>query len=244
MSKANRIALQQFLNAHLDGLTHKLAEDGVVGPRTKDAILRVFTNRNAPPITRAEIVGFAASLGVQPYQLQAFATVESNGAGYLRSGLPKILWERHYFWRRLRIRIPLVSDPAPGGYTLDSNRNGLNDSWEKLLIGCERDPVAAFESASWGKFQIMGAHWKALGYPSPFHFAYSHTLSESGHYKAFVKFIQANRLAQLLRQTSTDPNDNIPLVRRYNGPGFRKNAYHIRLANAIRTNQGVAHGRR
>ena len=117
---------------------------------------------------------------------------------------------------------------------MDANRNGFNDSWEKLLGGCRRNPVAAFESASWGKFQIMGAHWKALGYDSVFEFAYSMVLDEAAHYEAFCRFIQVNRLAGLLAKVSTNPADNIPLVRRYNGPAFRKNRYHIKIADEMR----------
>jgi hypothetical protein len=117
---------------------------------------------------------------------------------------------------------------------MDANRNRINDSWEKLLKGCKRNPVAAFESCSWGKFQIMGAHWKHLGYSSVFEFAYSMVESEAGHYETFCRFIQKNGLAPLLRQVSSDPADNIPLVRRYNGRGFRKNRYHTRIADEMR----------
>ena len=132
------------------------------------------------------------------------------------------------------MKIPLISDPSPGGYTLDANRNGVNDSWEKLMTACERDPVAAFESCSWGKFQIMGAHWKALGYESPFDFAWQMRVSELGHYRAFAAFIRVNGLAGLLRKVSTNPADNVPLVKRYNGPGYAKNNYHVKLAEAMR----------
>jgi hypothetical protein len=230
MSLANRKAFQTFLNQRGAGLD----VDGAIGRQTKAAAMRLFSNPDAPEITAEELARIASSLGAARKQLEAFAQVESNGGGFLRSGHPKILWERHYFWRRIRVKIPLISDPKPGGYTLDANRNGVNDSWEKLLAGCERDPVAAFESASWGKFQIMGAHWKALGYSSVFDFAWSMRVSEIGHYRAFAAFIRVNGLAPLLRKVSTNPADNVPLVRRYNGAGFAKNNYHVKLARAMR----------
>lgn len=226
----SKTALQEFLNNKGAGLT----VDGAIGPKTKAAIMKLFANTGAPAITSGQITAIANRLGCSAKQVQAFAKVESNGGGFLKSGHPKILWERHYFWRRIRIKIPLISNPAPGGYTLDANRNGINDSWEKLLDGCARDPVAAFESCSWGKFQIMGAHWKALGYRSVFEFAWSMRESELGHYKAFEAFIRVNGLAPLLRKVSTNPADNVPLVRRYNGKGYAKNRYHIKLAEAMR----------
>lgn len=227
---SNPKALQQFLVSK----GANIAVDGAVGPATRNAVYTLFANKNAPKASTEQITAVARSLGASFKQLDAFAKVESNGGGFLDTGHPKILWERHYFWRRLRVKIPLISDPKPGGYTLDANRNGINDSWEKLLQGCTRDPVAAFESASWGKFQIMGAHWKALGYASVFDFAWSMRETEFGHYEAFARFIRVNGLAPLLRKVSTNPADNVPLVKRYNGAGYAKNRYHIKIAEAMR----------
>lgn len=234
MSQANRIAFQTFLQDKGANF-RQYGIDGQVGGVTLGEFYRLFTNRNAAPVTDDQIAGWARGLGASPKQLKAFAAVESGGGGFQPTGHPKILWERHYFWRRIRITLPLISNPRPGGYTLDSNRNGINDSWEKLQMACRRDPVAAFESCSWGKFQIMGAHWKALGYESVFHFAWSMVESEAGHYEGFVRFIRVNKLARLLARVSTNPADNIPIVRRYNGPGFRKFAYHEKLAREMRS---------
>lgn len=233
MSKANRIAFQRFLLSKGADLG-EWGADGAVGNVTIGEAMRLFANKNAPAITDQELAASASKLGATRKQLAAFAKVESGRSAFFDSGRPKILWERHYFWRRLRIRIPGLSNPKPGGYTMDANRNRVNDSWEKLMRGCRRNPVAAFESCSWGKFQIMGAHWKHLGYSSVFEFAWSMVEGEAGHYEAFCRFIQKNGLAPKLRQISTDPADNIPLVRRYNGPAFRKNRYHIKIANEMR----------
>lgn len=233
MSKANRIALQQFLIGKGADLG-PWGADGQVGPATTRALYTLFANRSAPKASTEQITGIARSLGASFKQLAAFAKVESGGSGFQDTGHPKILWERHYFWKRLRVVIPWISNPKPGDYTLDKNRNGTNDSWEKLLLGCARDPVAAFESCSWGKFQIMGAHWKSLGYASVFEFAWSMCQSEMGHYEAFARFIRRDGLAPLLRKVSMNPADNVPLVKRYNGPAYAKNNYHVRIAEAMR----------
>lgn len=232
MSKTNRITFQQFLIAKGADLA-PWGADGAVGKTTLAEFYRLFANTNAPAASQEQITGIARSLGASLKQMAAFAAVESAGGGFLNSGHPKILWERHYFWKRLRIKIPLISDPVPGGYTMDADRDGINDSWEKLMEGCKRDPVAAFESASWGKFQIMGAHWKALGYSSVFEFAWSMRQTEMGHYEAFARFIRVKGLAPFLRQVSTNPADNIPLVRAYNGPGYAKNDYHRKIAREM-----------
>ena len=236
MSKANREALQTFLNSRGAGLT----VDGAVGPATRKAIWQVFAGA-ATPATPAEISSIAAQLGADSAQVRAVAAVESSGGGFLPSGHPKILFERHWLFRRIGRSLSASSvigaylaAREPGGYTLDADRDGINDSWEKLMEACAVDPVAAFESCSWGKFQIMGGHWKALGYPDVFRFAFSMVGGEWGHYKALGAFIQANRLAPALRRIGPDPAQNEAFARGYNGAGFRKHDYHVKLARAMR----------
>jgi len=173
-------------------------------------------------------------MGAKLKQVQAVAKVESNGGGWNAQGQPKALYERHYAWRRLRIKIPLLSDPSPGGYTLDADRDGLNDSWEKLADMAMRNPVVAFESASFGKFQIMGAHWKSLNYAGPVEMAWALRDQEIAHYDMLSRFIVANHMLPDLRRLSTNPADCVGFARRYNGAAFAKNNYHHKLAAAMR----------
>lgn len=223
--------LQRFLNARaLAGLV----EDGKGGPKTRAAIIAGFTNRDATPITAAQVQMIADRLGASLRQVQAVAKVESNGGGWNAQGQPAALYERHYAWRRLRIKIPFLSDPSPGGYTLDADRDGINDSWEKLADMAMRNPVVAFESASFGKFQVMGAHWKTLGYPGPVEMVWSLRDHENAHYDMLARFIMHNGLLPHLRRLSTNPQDCVEFARRYNGPAFAKNNYHHKLAAAMR----------
>lgn len=237
MSKPNREALQRFLVSKGAILT----VDGAVGPHTRRALYDLFANRAAPAVTAAEIGMIAREIGVAPEQVRTVAAVESAGGGFLDSGHPKILWERHKFFARVKYRIVsaaikggLIADPSPGGYTLDADRDGINDSWEKLMEACAVDPVFAFESCSWGMFQPMGWHWKALGYASVFEFAWSMRESELGHYRALAAFIRANGLAGAMRAIGTTPASCVPFARGYNGKAFRKNRYDEKLAAQMR----------
>lgn len=222
--------LQLWLNAH----GASLVVDGLRGPATRKAILDTFINLDAPAVTPSDIAQIAARLGGTPRQLAAVAKVESAGGGWDNQGRLKCLYERHYFWRRLQVVIPILSNPTPGGYTIDADRDGINDSWEKVADAAMRSPIAAFESASWGKFQIMGAHAKSLGYANAIEFVWALSRSERAHYDALAKFIEVNGLRQAFKQLSTNPEHCREFARRYNGSGYEKGGYHRKLAEAMR----------
>ncbi len=212
-----------------------IACDGVAGPQTRAAILSVFANPVAPAVTSAEIAAIAARLTVSEKQVRTVATVESGGSGFTNSGLPKILWERHHFWKRTagRFGITRFSNPRAGDYTLDADRNGINDSWEKLALAACKSPMRAFESCSWGKFQIMGWHAVPLGYPSALDMAWQMSRTEGAHYDALARFIQVNGLVTAMRKLSADPEDCRAFASRYNGAGYRRFSYHEKLAREM-----------
>lgn len=234
----NLADFQRWLNAH----GANLVVDGLRGPSTRSAILNVFVNRSAPAVTPQQIAQIAARLGGSPRQLAAVAKVESAGGGWDDAGRLKCLYERHYFWRRLRIVIPLLSNPTPGGYTVDADRDGINDSWEKVADAAMRSPISAFESASWGKFQIMGAWASAkdkagkplLGYANPIEFVWALSGSEAAHYDALARFIEMNGLIRAFRALSTDPDSCRAFAKGYNGPRYEKGGYHRKLAEAMK----------
>lgn len=223
------LAIQQFLNTR----GARLAEDGKGGPATRAAILDTFRNADAPAITPAQIKRLAERLGGTTAQVAAVAKVESAGGGWDNAGRLKCLWERHWLWRRVRIAVPLLSNPKPGGYTVDADRDGVNDSWEKLADAACRFGTVAFECASFGKFQIMGGHWKALGYASPLDFVWLLSRDEAAHYDALGRYIEVNRLAPAFRQISARPDDCRAFARGYNGPAYAKHGYHAKIADAM-----------
>lgn len=214
---------QEWLNAR----GANIAVDGIPGPATRAAIKAVFANKGAPAVTNADVAIFAERIGCTTQQLRAVAKVESGGAAFDADGHPKILFERHYFHRLTEGRwsVANFSNPKGGGYS--------EDSWEKLAQAACRDPWAAFQSASWGRFQIMGAHWKALGYASPLEMAWTMREGEAGHYDALVRFVKANGLSDEMACISTDPKDNEAFASKYNGPRFRQFDYHTKIAAAM-----------
>ena len=218
------IELQEWLNAH--GQT--LVVDGNPGQLTRAAILAAFVNTKAPGITDADVAALANRLGCGPKQLKAVAAVESGGAAFDKQGRPKILFERHKFYKLTNGRFGMSpwSSPQRGGYN--------EDSWNKLAHAACQDADAAFQSASWGKFQVMGFHWDTRGYPSPIDMAYSTVTGEAAHYDMLGRFIDKNGLRGKLARLSSNPADNEEFAAAYNGPAWRDYDYARELAAAMR----------
>lgn len=191
-------------------------------------------------ITEAKFHSTASDLGVEVAAIKAVAEVESSGNGFLPSGEPKILFERHVFYRQLKMakgqefadhvmsQLPDLCNTTPGGYTKDEHA--------RLQHACAIDRNAALQSASWGAFQIMGYHWAALGYTSLQEFINAMYRSEDEHLEAFEQFIRVNGLADELQR-----KDFVGFARIYNGPAYAKNDYPGKMTRAYQkfASQGV-----
>lgn len=209
---------------HAIGVT----EDGQFGPASKAALIVALTNRAAPAATPEDIADIASRLGATTAQLRAVAFVESSGGGFDMQGRPKILFERHLFFRQTQGRYGITpySNPSGGGYT--------ESSWSKLTEACAKDPDAALGACSWGKFQVLGRYWSDFGYASAWELAHSMTLGEAAHYELFARYIEHNNLGDELRAIDGDPETCRGFSSGYNGAGYRKFAYHTRIADRMR----------
>lgn len=220
---------QQWLNSN--GASPQLRLDGKAGPATRAAVLQVFRCTSAEAVTEAALQGFAARLGCSVRQIKAVARTESAGSGWDKTGLLTVLYERHYLWRRIQVKVPFLADPTPGGYTTDADGDGINDNWEKLADSSLRwGPEMALECASYGKFQIMGAWWKRLGYASVLDFVYGMSRSETAHYEALVRYVKEFGLTAAMRAISANPEDCRAFAKGYNGKAYEKNSYHAKIA--------------
>lgn len=179
-------------------------------------------------ITEDAFINASKTLDCDVATIKAFAKVESRGSGFLPSGEPVILFERHIFRRLLREKgIVITNKPdlinaTPGGY-----KGGVHEH-KRLVEAVSIDRECALQSCSWGVFQVMGFHWKTLGYQSLQAFINAAYRSENDHLDMFVRFIKANPMLHraLLRK------DWATAARLYNGPAYAKNQYDIKLAKA------------
>ena len=234
--------LQEWLNNK--GASPKLVCDGIGGPKTRSAFIQVFKNKNATSVTQSDILEYSKILGdASPRRLNAIAKVESSGNPYDNDGMIKILWERHYFYKFVKKTIYLpghtnkfLSLQDPGDYTIDFNKNNINDSWEKLSYAVCIDPLGALQSISIGKFQVMGIYYKKLGWNSPIDMLYDASRSEAAHYKMLVGYILnvANLKSAFLRIDGNKENCRA-FAKGYNGSLYAKYDYHTKIAKAYLT---------
>jgi hypothetical protein len=225
-------------------LVNNVVADGIVGPKTWQVLylrsndyLSVSTNRF---IEEVDLINAAKELQIEVAAIKAVNEVESRGMGFVND-FPVILFERHVFWKRLKAHgedpsLLLTSENkdilnrTPGGYKSSAREIRRLDRAQLI------HKQAALESASWGLFQIMGFHWKFLGYENIEDFVERMKTDEVQHLKAFVRFIQKNNLASKLRLRTGEERlslDNFTrFARAYNGRNYTKNRYHTKMLSS------------
>lgn len=189
----------------------------------------------------------AETLGCDVATIKAVDEVESSGAGFLKSGRPKILFEGHFFYRFLKA----LDTPQK---TLDLHLKASKEmpdvcykTWTtKFYLGGEREytrlekalkfcrdnkipEAVALKSASWGRFQIMGANFAMCGFDNVYAFTNAIFTNETNHLKAFVSYIDSAQLEDELKNADWDN-----FAYGYNGPQYKRNDYHIKLRNAYK----------
>ena len=186
-------------------------------------------------LTEAQIAAHAKALGIEVAALRAVIEVECKGSGFNADGTPVILFERHVFRQRLIANSKaVVADKAvrerpdlcsksTGAYGLYLAQHG------RLNAAAQYHRDSALESASWGLGQVMGYHWKALGYPSLQAFINAMYKDEASQLDAMCRYIKVNNLVNALKN-----KDWKSFARGYNGAAYAKNSYDVKLGNAYK----------
>ncbi|WP_036536471.1 N-acetylmuramidase domain-containing protein [Oceanobacter kriegii] len=212
-----------------------LVADGIVGNKTRAALSRKQRD-HSKLLKHSDLVAAANILDVPLAAIMAVNSVESRGKGFLDDGRAIILYERHIMRRRLKTNgvedsvIGLAESHWPGLVNKQTGGyQGGKAEHARLELACEIHRPSALESCSWGQFQIMGYHWKTLGYHSIEHFVSCMAESEAGQLNAFIEFIRRKpRLHNALKAQNW-----ATFARYYNGPAYAKNRYDAKLEAAF-----------
>lgn len=211
--------------------SHGLVADGIAGPKTWSTL--AAGRRDPRHLTDADLQRAADRLQVDLAAVRAVNEVESRGAGFLPDGRPVILYERHIMYRQLAAagmdadalaaKYPALVNPKRGGYAGDAAEYARLASASQISAAC------ALEATSWGAFQIMGYHWKALGYPDVFAFVDAMKVSEAEQLEAFVRFVLADKvmLAALRGKKWAK------FAELYNGKAYAEHLYDVKLERAF-----------
>ena len=178
------------------------------------------------PLTTKDYEYAAKALECDVAAIIAVDKVESNGNGFLPSGEPKILFERHWMNRLLRKKGIIVRDKPDIVNTSAGGYKGGKAEHDRLAKAVEIDRESALQSASWGRYQILGVNWNRTGHKSLQSFINAMYKNEKEHLKCFVNFIKSD---QKLHKALQD-KDWATFAYLYNGPLYQKNKYDLKLA--------------
>lgn len=195
-------------------------------------------NPNAPRLSEPDFVAAAARIGAEVAAVQAVAQVEAGGrVGFGADGRPVIRYELHVFHGRTGGTYdrthPHLSQPTLAA----GNRyhtGGQGNEWS-LMYGAmilrdgagRRRTSEAWQSASWGMFQVMGFNY-TVDWANIDTFVNDMFTSEAQHLRAFLGYVRTNHLENTLVN-----HDWAAFARAYNGPDYAVNNYDTNIGNAF-----------
>lgn len=232
----------------------KLKADGMIGPATRQTVVR-FQQQNNLPITngdlddtvygllkthidarflrKADITQMARDVQILPSMLHAITDKESLSAGFLYDGRPVILFERHKFYNFTKAKYTQAQAEAWRKenenicfpvQTQDAYAGGAGE-WDRFEIARTMEAEIAMLSTSWGLMQIMGFNFAVAGYATVQDMVQDMMKNEKLQMRAAVNFII--RQPSLYAAAKSRNFQGVALG--YNGAGYRKNNYDVIL---------------
>ena len=181
----------------------------------------------AKPATEVKIPMLAHRLNVDEDTVRAVLEVEAAGRPFDSEGRPTMLFEPHLFYRLLNGEQRQRAVEAGLAYPRWGERPYPPESYSRMRAACEINETAALKSASWGATQILGQNHEMIGYPSVQAMVNSFMDNADAHVEGMVRFILGAGLDSDMRARNWRG-----FARGYNGPGFERNQYHTKLAQA------------
>lgn len=213
----------------------------------------VYSLGKARYATSQDYTALAGRLSVPESYIRAVAEVETRDHAFLVNGKTTILFERHKFnlymaqalkdknglehARRvlampeanaaeimnvLRKRHPDICSAKSGGYL-----GGMSE-YNRLEKARMYSQEAAFKSASWGRFQIMGFNHELAGYKTATDMVFMYEYSEKNQLDSLATFI----ISQPDMHRALKARDFAKFASLYNGKAYAENKYDIKMDQA------------
>lgn len=188
-------------------------------------------------LTDADYQSVADSLGVSVACIKAVVEIETGnkGQGFGPDSLPIINFDVSMF-RKYAARRGIKPVRYHDSHAVVFNKPDVRSygsmqaaQYARLRAAMSIDTVAALEGTFWGMFQIGGFNWRLCGCDSVQQFVERMAYSELAQLELFAAFVKSRRLDRFLAR-----QDWAAFALRYNGPGFRKMNYDLRMAAAYR----------
>lgn len=158
-------------------------------------------------LTNKEVRAIAERVGLTFAELRTFIEVESGGTGFINNRIV-IQFEPSWFKKKAPF--------APSGlWSLNKVENQTKE-YQAFSDAFFKNPLAAMESTSWGVGQIMGFHYKRLGYKSVGDMVDDFKRGEYQQVEGIAKFIKTD--ASLFSAIKAK-NWHLVAVK-YNGAGY------------------------
>lgn len=202
-------------------------------------------------LTNEQIREIAHANGFEYGVVKAIYQVESRGSGFLANGQPKILFERHIFYRELnKLGFKTLANqmsqidpnlcnsrPTPkGGYGGENAQHARLQNAQNLLLKARPDAdenlqaqirECALKACSWGLGQIMGFNYKLAGFDNLQAFINAMYDGENAQLQAMINFLKSAGLEKAMKN-----KDWRAIAKGYNGVAYAKFDYHNKLARA------------
>lgn len=174
-------------------------------------------------LTKEDVKKIAQENNIPYDNLRKVIAVESGGFGFDKSNGKIIIQFEPSWFKRLFPRWANFS-----GVWATNKVEKQDAEWKAFNDAYSKNPNAAMESTSIGLPQIMGFHWKKLGFSSVGMFWDFMKVSEQNQLKMMVAFIKLNTKMYKALQNS----DWEMFAYYYNGSQWRKFNYAERLRKA------------
>jgi hypothetical protein len=183
------------------------------------------------------VVAAARKNGITPAALLAIVEIETGGKPFETDGrTPAFLFERHICWREAEKRSRgLLAAFRRAGLAIPrwnratQYRDERTSSQRMVLIRRARaiDSEVSNRSASWGIGQTMGFLAEELGYSNATAMVAAMTGDVEAQIDCMVRFLRRRDVIK-----SLNAQDWRRVARTYNGAGYAKNRYDVRLRDA------------